>query len=127
MKKISALIVGLLMVAGLTACSDADTASKNLSTAADHFQILRRVSLYNSITDKFVVSVEGYCSLGNSDAADRVSLTCRIGKGKYIKDIFLKSDNTNVIEEQMNPVGVSKDHYKIVFKPETLIPSFDKQ
>lgn len=31
----------------LASCSDADTASKNLSTAADNFEINRRIVFYN--------------------------------------------------------------------------------
>lgn len=81
-KSLSVLVAAGALTAGLSACSSkADVASKNLSTAADNFQVLRRVVLYNGITDKYIVEVDGYCSLGNDDPADRVTVTCKIGNG----------------------------------------------
>ena len=114
--------VGAFALAGCA--SDADVASKNLSKDADNFKILRQVVLYNGITDKYIVSVEGFCSLGNSDGPGQVSVTCKVGE-KYIKDIFMRSDNTLVFEQQLNATNVSVDHYKVIFKPTTVIPDFE--
>lgn len=76
MKKIFAAIVfALLMgvVIGLAGCqSDANVASQNLSKAADMFEINRRVVFYNGITGEYILSVEGLCSLGNSDTLKQV-------------------------------------------------------
>lgn len=44
-------IIGLLLVAALAGCSrEADVASKNMSVAADQFEVNRRVVFYNGIT-----------------------------------------------------------------------------
>lgn len=130
MKKTLLSVAALLLAGGaLTACSDADTVSHNLSQDADNFKVWRQIVLYNGITDKYVLEIDGYCSLGNSDASDRVTVTCKVASGNdtdsYTKDIYLKSDNTMVFAHQIGGVHVSPDHYKVVLKPETVIPNFE--
>lgn len=115
----------ILAACGLTACSDADTVSQNLSTDADNFKVWREVVLYNGITDKYVLEIQGYCSLGNNDDADKVSVTCKVDDDSYTKDIYTKSDNTLVFVHQVKGVHVSPDHYKVIMKPETVIPSVE--
>lgn len=95
---LSAGLLGLGAIA-FSACSDADTVSKNLSTAADNFEVARQIVVYNSFTDKYVLEVEGYCSLGNGeDEKPYVSYTCEAKDmpGGYFKDIIERSDNTFV-------------------------------
>ncbi len=75
-----AAIIGLGLMGSLAACStDADVASKNLSTAADLFQINRRIVFYNGITDKYIMTIEGLCSLGNNDPPRELTVTCKTG------------------------------------------------
>lgn len=132
-KNFRTFIYGLLTVAtislSLTACSsDADVVSENLSKDADNFKVLRRVTLYNGITDKYIVTVEGFCSLGNHDTADKVSVTCKVPGAEpngYIKNIYTRSDNTTIITEQLDARNVSKSHYKVIFKPSEVIPDID--
>jgi len=59
-------------------------------------------------------------------------VTCKVGtdsKGEdqFIRDTLGRSDNVTYFVEQMDPATVSKDHYKVVFKPSTLIPNFEKR
>ncbi len=57
-------LVAVLIVAGLTASactSQADTASANLSRAAEQFEVNRRVVFMNGITDTYMLSIEGLC------------------------------------------------------------------
>ena len=119
------LLVAVLGVA-LAGCSrEADVASRNLSTAADEFQVMRRVIFYNGITGDYMLSIEGLCSLGNSDTAKRMSVTCKTGPGVYKKHFLGLSDNVTFFAEQMQSVGVSVYHYKVIFRPQTIIPDVD--
>jgi predicted small secreted protein len=58
MKKLLIACVAVLGL-GLAACNDANVASSNLSTAADNFEINRRVVFYNGITGEYMLSIEG--------------------------------------------------------------------
>jgi hypothetical protein len=119
---IAAAVVGLL---ALAACSDADTASQNLSTAADNFEIARRIVFYNGITGEYMLTIEGLCSLGNEDKAGELSVTCKTGPGQYKKDFLGLSDNVTYFAEQLDSANVSAAQYRVVFKPSTIVPDIN--
>lgn len=124
MKFVSAVAI----VACLTAAScdrDADVASRNLSQAADMFEIDRRIIFYNGITGDFILTIEGRCSLGNSDTNKRLSVTCKTGPGAYKKNYLGLSDNVTFFAEQLEPKGVDVYRYRVIFKPQAIIPDID--
>lgn len=111
---------------GLAACSsDADVASRNISKAADMFEINRRIIVINAITGDYLLSVEGLCSLGNSDTASRMSITCKAGPNLYKKHIIGLSDNVTFVSEQLEPAAANVYHYRVIFKPSVIIPTID--
>lgn len=109
----------------LSACTDADIASQNLSKAADMFEISRRVVFYNGITGDYILTVEGLCSLGNNDKSREVTITCKTGPNAFKKHFLGLSDNVTFFAEQLETANVSTYHYRVVFKPQTIIPDVD--
>ena len=112
--------VGLAILAGCS--SDADVASRNLSQAADNFDIARRVVFYNGINGEYMLTIEGYCSLGNNDKPGRLSVTCKTNPGVYKKHFLGLSDNVTFFVEQLEQKNVSTSFYRVVFKPSVIIP-----
>ena len=127
MGKISIFTFSTVIAAGalLSGCNDADVASQNISTAADNFQVNRRIVVINGITDNYLLSVEGLCSLGNADKAREISITCKTAPGQYKKFFAGLSDNVTYVVEQLEPMPVSVYRYKVVFKPSVIIPDVD--
>jgi hypothetical protein len=120
------LISIMLIAAALSGCqSDADIASHNMSKAADQFEINRRVVFYNGVTGEYMLTIEGLCSLGNSDKARQLSITCKVGPGAYKKHFLGLSDNVTYFVEQLESKGVSLHHYRVVFKPVSIIPDIE--
>lgn len=110
----------------LVACGrEADIASRNLSNAADEFQINRRIVFYNGITDTYMLEIKGLCSLGNADSAGTVSVTCKVGPGEYKKHFLYLSDNVTLFSEQIEPAAVGTYQYTVNFKPSTIVPDFE--
>lgn len=123
---IKALAAGAVLVGGLSACSsDADVVSSNLSKAADNFEVQRRVVFYNGITGEYMLTVEGLCSLGNFDDAGELTVTCKTGPDAYKKHFLGLSDNVTYFVERLEGKNVSKYHYRVVFKPSTILPDID--
>lgn len=114
-----------LAALGLASCSDADVASSNLSKAADMFQINRRIVFYNGITGDYVLSIEGYCSIGNDDKSREVSVTCKTGPSSYKKHFLGLSDNVTYFAEQIDAADVSPYRYKVIFKPSVIVPDIE--
>jgi hypothetical protein len=114
----------LIFAGGLTACSkDADVASENISTAADNFQINRRVVFFNGITDTYLLSIEGFCSI--NDQGSQLEVTCKVGPNSYKKHFLGRSDNVTYFVEQLESANVSTDHYVVVFKPSVIVPDIE--
>jgi hypothetical protein len=123
MKHIITTIVATAVLAG---CSpDADVASRNLSKAADMFEINRRIVFYNGITGEYMLTIEGLCSLGNHDSAGTLSVTCKTGPTNFKKHFLGLSDNVTYFVEQMEPAQASAYHYRVVFKPQVIVPDID--
>lgn len=120
-------IMHTIVIAGLLVgcASDADIAPNNVSKAADQFEVLRRVVFYNGITNDYILVVEGFCSLGNYDKTDRLSLTCKTGPGAFKKHYLGLSDNVTFFAEQIDPVSASTSHYRVIFKPSSIIPNIE--
>jgi len=124
---IALLIVAAAAVTALTGCSsDSDTVSQNISTEAEQFRIERTIVFYNAITDKYIATVEGRCSVDPAGGGleKTLAVTCKVGEDQYIKDYLGQSDNVSWFSLQEKPVDVSVYHYEVIFKPETVIPDF---
>jgi hypothetical protein len=117
------IITALLMASMVAGCSsDADIASHNLSKAADNFEVNRRIIFYNGVTGDYMLSIQGLCSKGNSDAVSQVTITCKTDSGVYKKHFLGLSDNVTFFIEQLEPVPVGVSSYVVIFKPLVIIP-----
>lgn len=122
-KYIYALLVSALV---LTACStDADVASANLSQAAEQFEVNRRVVFFNGITDTYLLSIEGRCSI--EDQGTQLEVTCKTGDGEYKKHFLGLSDNVSYFVEQLESSDVSVYRYRVIFRPSVIVPDIDPE
>lgn len=116
-------IVGVAL--GLGACTDAQIASQNLSKAADMFEIQRRIVFYNGITDSYMLTIEGNCSI-KKDAQDvQLEVTCKTGPGTYKKHFLGISDNVTYFVEQVESANADIYQYRVVFKPSAIVPNVE--
>jgi hypothetical protein len=130
--KISSIVLaGIVLVATmtLTACgpSQADVAAKNISKAAEQFEVPRTIVGINGITDKYLWEVTGYCSVETSSSglSGALEVTCKIANHKFKKLFFGLSDNVTYVVQQIDPIDVSTSHYRVLFRPGTIVPDFD--
>lgn len=124
-KKTLAVLVATVAAAGLAGCAtDADVVSENLSKEADQFNIARRIVFINNTTGKYELEIEGRCNI--VDEPQQLEVTCKAAGGEYKKHFLGLNAHTTYVVEQIESASVSSDHYKVVFKPEVIIPDIDK-
>lgn len=122
--KMKYLLLFLVLVFGsLIGCTDADIASRNLSQAAEQFEIERRVVFYNGITSDYILSIQGRCSI--KDQHKQLEVTCKIGPNDFKKHFLGLSDNVTYFAEQMESKDVNVYHYRVIFKPQSILPDMD--
>lgn len=121
------LILPILVLSLLAGCveDDATIATANLTKAADNFEINRRVVFYNGLTDTYILSVEGLCSMDLNASGTAFNVICKVGPKDYKRHTLVLSDNTSAFVEQLEPATVSAYHYRVTFKPQAIIPDVD--
>ncbi len=120
-KVIAAVVLAVALAFGATACTPAaKTASDNLSKAADEFEVQRRIVFFNGITDKYLLTIEGRCSI--QPDGGKLDVTCKIGPDQYKKHFLGLSDNVSYFVEQQGSAEVDVYHYRVIFKPEAIVP-----
>jgi len=123
MRKTLSIIIVILTASNFIGCTDADVASRNLSIAAEQFEIERRIVFYNGITGEYMLSMEGRCSVEQTNT--RLGVTCKTGHDQYKKHYLGLSDNVTYFSEQVDAANVDVYHYRIIFKPQAIIPDID--
>lgn len=130
MKRKSLTLLGAPLLAfalmGNACATDANVVSSNLSLEADQFKITRRIVFLNGITDKYLMVIEGKCSITPTDK--KLDVTCKTGSNPdaYKKHFLGLSDNVTYFVEQVDGANVSPDHYQVIFKPEALLPDVQR-
>lgn len=125
--KIIGSVAAVVVALSLAACNAADTASRNISYESDNFKVMRRIVFVNGITDKYLLSIEGLCSITKDKEDNQLEVTCKTGDSEYKKHYLGISDNVTYFVEQMDGSNVDTFHYKVAFRPEELLPDINLQ
>ena len=122
MKKIFAVLLVLLMCFSMCACTAAENVNYNLSQAADNFECLRKITVYNARTDLIVMEMEGSMSLSNNGSNELV-VTCKTGPGEYKKNYIYLNEYVIYVVEDITGTQTNPYHYKVHFY--TAMPDID--
>jgi hypothetical protein len=127
MKKVLTVALGAICLIGVVGCeSDADKVSKNVSKAAEQFEVQRKIIGINGITDKVLFSVEGKCSLELGESlASTLDVICKHGPNSYKKHFVGLSDNVTFIAVQVDGIDADEYRTRIIIKPENIVPNLD--
>lgn len=125
MKIKKGLLVVLLLVTMMTlvACSEASKVNTNLSKQADYFECERRITVYNACTDKIILEAEGYMAISNN-ASDELVVTVKVGANQYKKNYVYLNDYTMYVIEDITGTHTDPYHYKLYFHTDVL-PSIE--
>lgn len=125
-KKLLVVFISFMALIMIGCESEADTVNHNLSKSADSFEVQRRIIFINGITDKYLMTVEGLCSLDVTDAKN-LRVTCKVGEDQYKRHYLGLSDNVSYFVEQTDAKTEDPFRYKVIFRPESIIPDIDLQ
>lgn len=118
MKKIiKALVISTVLT--LTGCTQADTVRHNLTENADSFSITRRITVFNTRTDKVLMQMTGVMSIKTDKDTKELNVLVKNGETYYKHIIYLNDDTTYVMED-VGGADVSRSAYEIHFLPEVL-------
>ena len=118
MKKIIYILMTVIVIGislfGFTACTAADNVNHNLSQAADNFEVMRKITVYNARTDLIVMEMEGYMSISNNSTSELV-VTCKTGANQYKKNYVYLNEYVIYVVEDITGTSTDPYHYKVKF------------
>lgn len=122
-KIISAVLAGSLCIA-TAGCAEAEAnkVSRNVSQEADNFNVLRRLTVINSRTDKPEFELIGAFSLYVDSSDNQIEVTCELEDGTYRKHLVGLNENTMYVVEDIGGAKVNKYKYEVNFLPESILP-----
>ena len=121
-----AIIVILLILIGVMAAllvgcgRESQRVSHNIAQEADNFNVLRRVVVINTRTDKAEFECIGKMSI--EVGAKRLDVIVETDDGKYQKHIINLTGNNMYIVEDLGKSDVNKYKYEVNYLPETIQP-----
>lgn len=123
---ISLIVLTCISLFVLIGCNtDAKMVSYNLAREAEQFRINRRIVFLNGITDTYLLSIQGFCSIETQTRQKQLEVTCKTSETSYKKHHLGLSDNVSYFSEQLSAAGVSASYYKVIFKPKSIIPDIE--
>lgn len=105
----------------LSGCTEASKVSINLAQEADNFNVVRKVTVLNAITNDTMFEMTGKMSI-KADTADKQLEIVVEDNGKYQKHIIGLSDNVSYVVQDLDVNDVDKYHYSINFNPKMWVP-----
>ena len=121
-KTVLLLVMLCVTILVLSGCSDreADKVSYNISKEADNFNVTRRVTIFNTRTDKCLLEIIGNLSVQKSSGD--IDIIVEVGEGQYKKHFVNLNSWTTYVVEDVSGAFVDKYHYEINFQPEAIVP-----
>lgn len=119
---VSILVFGTLLVLG--ACGRESTkVSHNVSQEADNFNIVRRVAVINTRTDKIEFEVIGRISVDTeANNGKRLEILVETDKGVYKKHMVNLTGWNMYVVEDLEGAKVNQYKYEVNYMPESIIP-----
>jgi len=124
MKKSKVLILVALLLACalcLTACTEAERVSYNVSKEADNFNVIRRLTVINMRSDAPLFELVGQFSISNT-GTNELAVVCETAPNDYKKHYIYLNDWTMYVVEDIGGADVSPYRYEINFLPEMIVP-----
>lgn len=121
MKRNMNIMLTLAATLTLMACDDpAKVARQNLIQAADNFEINRRITFINGMTNQSMLVIEGYCSL--EIRPNVLETICKTGRNEFKRHHLGLATTVSYISEQIDPAPASTYRYRVTFNPTVVIP-----
>ncbi len=115
------LTISLTALVTLAACDDpAKVARQNLIQAADNFEINRRITFINGMTNQSMLVIEGYCSL--EIRPNVLETICKTGRNEFKRHHLGLANTVSYISEQIDAAPASTYRYRVTFNPTVILP-----
>ena len=126
MKKVLSILMAIVLIVAMvgtaSGCTEVEQVSYNVSQEADNFNVIRRLTVINTRSDKPAFELVAAFSLQVDSMDNQLEIVCETGKGEYKKHFIGLNDETMYVVEDISGAEVSKYHYEVNFLPQQIVP-----
>ena len=106
----------------LTACTEAERVSYNISQDADNFNQIRQLTVINCIKGEVLFQMTGKMSITADTEDNQLEVIVEDEYGTYKKHFIGLSDNVTYVVEDVTSDTTEKYKYQLNFNPNMWIP-----
>lgn len=107
---------------GATGCTAADTASWQTSGAADNFEVVRELTVFDNCTGQILFIAEGRMSITVDQGDSQLEIMVANPGNHYEKHYVGLNETTTYVVRDISGVDVENFRYRIRVNPDMLIP-----
>ena len=116
------IVVMMCLAMLLGGCREAQRVSYNVSKQADNFNVVRRLTVINTRSDKCILQMTGKISIEDVEGGIAVLVEIDRDKNMYQKHYVYLNNWTMYTVEDVSGVNVSRYAYELEFMPQSLAP-----
>lgn len=121
-KKLIGSLMIIALAIGVVGCTQSQRASSNLSKEADNFNVVRQLTVINSIQGDVLFQMTGKLSIYADTEDNQLEVTVEDENGNYQKHYVGLSDNVTYTLEQLRGKNVSNHRYTLNYNPKMWLP-----
>lgn len=124
-KRVIALVIvfAIMLALALSGCRESQRVAYNVSKEADSFNVTRKLTVLNVLSDKVLMELTGTFSIANN-AANELEVICKVGEDLYKKHFVYLNSWTVYTAEDISGADVDPYKYEITFYPQ-MVPAVD--
>ncbi|HEM4452297.1 TPA: hypothetical protein U1Y81_000881 [Streptococcus suis] len=121
--KIRLVLATIGLIGVLAGCErQADVVRHNLSEEADNFNVVRKVTILNAITNDVMFEMSGRMSIVADTTDNQLEILVETADEEYQKHSIGLSDNVSYVVQDVKTKDVSNYDYTINFNPKMWLP-----
>lgn len=121
-RKLKTMAFAAVLAASLTACTQAERVSYNLSQEADNFNDIRQITVINCLQGDVLFQMTGKMSITADTADNQLEIVVEDEQGEYKKHFIGLSDNVTYVVEDITAGDVNQYKYTLNFNPKMWLP-----
>lgn len=121
-KKCVAVAISMSLALSVVGCTAADTASQQVQVAADNFEVVRELTVFDNCTGQILFVASGRMSVSVDPNKERLEVMVAQPGDKYEKHFIGLNETTTYIVRDISGVNVENYRYKLVINPDMLLP-----
>lgn len=118
----AAVAASVALALSAAGCTAADTASQQVQVAADNFEVVRELTVFDNCTGDILFVASGRMSVSVDPDKERLEIMVAQPGDKYEKHFVGLNETTTYIVRDISGVDVDSYRYKLVINPDMLIP-----